>query len=210
MPGLRAQVGDVLGRIHAATADDPQVARRFATDANFHAIRLEPYLVEASRMHPDAADRLLAAVDRTASTRRVLVHGDVSPKNVLVGGGRPVLLDAECAWFGDPAFDLAFCLNHFLLKAAHRPAGSNALLACFDGFVAAYLPHVPGSPSTRCRAGRRPSCPGWRSRGSTASRRSNTSRAAPARGARSIAAPAELASPHPRQAGPALGQDCTA
>jgi aminoglycoside phosphotransferase (APT) family kinase protein len=140
--GIAAQVGDVLGRIHAATADDPQVARRFATDANFHAIRLEPYLVEASRMHPDAADRLLAAVDRTASTRRVLVHGDVSPKNVVVGGGRPVLLDAECAWFGDPAFDVAFCLNHFLLKAAHRPAGSAALLACFEGFVAAYLPHV--------------------------------------------------------------------
>jgi enolase len=81
-------------------------------------------------------------VDRTAATRRVLVHGDVSPKNVLVGGAQPVLLDAECAWFGDPAFDLAFCLNHFLLKLAHRPAGSMALLACFERFLSAYLPHV--------------------------------------------------------------------
>jgi aminoglycoside phosphotransferase (APT) family kinase protein len=141
-PVIAMQLGDVLGRIHAATADDPDLAQRFATDATFHAIRLEPYLVEASRMHPDVADRLLAAVDRTAATRRVLVHGDVSPKNVLVGGAQPVLLDAECAWFGDPAFDLAFCLNHFLLKAAHRPAGSTALLACFERFVAAYLPHV--------------------------------------------------------------------
>jgi aminoglycoside phosphotransferase (APT) family kinase protein len=141
-PEIARQVGDVLGRIHAATADDPQIAQRFATDANFHAIRLEPYLVEASRMHPEVADRLLATVDRTAATRRVLVHGDVSPKNVLVGGTKPVLLDAECAWFGDPAFDLAFCLNHFLLKAAHRPAGTTALLGCFGRFMAAYLPHV--------------------------------------------------------------------
>jgi Ser/Thr protein kinase RdoA (MazF antagonist) len=145
-PGTARELGDVLGRIHAATADEPAVARRFATDDNFHAIRLEPYLVEASRVHPQMADRLLAAVDRTASTRRVLVHGDVSPKNVLVGGPQAVLLDAECAWYGDPAFDLAFCLNHFLLKAAHQPACSAALLACFTGFVSAYLAHVHWEP----------------------------------------------------------------
>ncbi len=54
----------------------------------------------------------------TLSTRRALVHGDVSPKNILVGPDGPVFLDAECAWFGDPAFDLAFCLNHLLLKGA--------------------------------------------------------------------------------------------
>lgn len=145
-PDTARELGDVLGAIHAATADDPAVAQRFRTDANFHAIRLEPYLVEASRVHPLLADRLLATVERTATTRRVLVHGDVSPKNVLVGGSRAVLLDAECAWFGDPAFDLAFCLNHFLLKAAHLPARAADLLACFDGFVAAYLAHVHWEP----------------------------------------------------------------
>jgi len=50
---------------------------------------------------PDLAARLderRAALERN---RRVLVHGDVSPKNVLVGPGGPVLLDAECATFGD-------------------------------------------------------------------------------------------------------------
>ena len=44
-----AHVGDVLGRIHAATADRPDIAARFATDALFHAIRLDPYLVTAAR-----------------------------------------------------------------------------------------------------------------------------------------------------------------
>lgn len=46
-----------------------------------------------------------------------LVHGDVSPKNILVGADGPVFLDAECAVYGDPAFDLAFCTTHLLLKA---------------------------------------------------------------------------------------------
>lgn len=135
-------MGDVLGRIHAATADDAGLAQRFATDDNFHALRLEPYLLETARVHPELAPRLRSIVQRTAATRRVLVHGDVSPKNILVGPQGPVLLDAECAWFGDPAFDLAFCLNHFLLKAAHLPRHGRALLQSFAAFAGAYLPHV--------------------------------------------------------------------
>ncbi len=38
-----------------------------------------------------------------------------------IGPAGPVILDAECAWYGDPAFDLAFVLNHLLLKGAWRP-----------------------------------------------------------------------------------------
>lgn len=140
--GTARAVGDVLGRIHAATADDAALAARFATDANFHAIRLEPYLVETARVHPELAGQLLALVERTAATRRVLVHGDVSPKNILLGPQGPVLLDAECAWFGDPAFDVAFCLNHFLLKATHLPAHAATLMASYRAFAAAYFAHV--------------------------------------------------------------------
>lgn len=145
-------VGDVVGRIHAATADDAALAERFANDADFHALRLEPYLVETAREHPALADRLLALVERTASTRRVLVHGDVSPKNILRGPHGPVLLDAECAWYGDPAFDLAFCLNHFLLKIAHRPAQATALVDGLRGFLRAYWPHVRWEPPAALEA----------------------------------------------------------
>jgi aminoglycoside phosphotransferase (APT) family kinase protein len=140
------EVGDVLGRIHSATADRSDLARRFATDDNFYAIRLEPYLVESSRVHPQLADLLLALVTRTARTRRVLLHGDVSPKNILAGPQGPVLIDAECAWFGDPAFDLAFCLNHFLLKAAHLPQHVESLMACFSTVGRAYFAHVDWEP----------------------------------------------------------------
>ncbi|WP_227820416.1 phosphotransferase [Ramlibacter tataouinensis] len=138
-PAVARQVGELLGRIHAATAHDAQLAKQFANDEHFMALRLDPYLVEAARVHPALAGRLLPLVERTANTRRVLVHGDVSPKNILAGPRGPVLLDAECAWFGDPAFDVAFCLNHFLLKAAHLPALAQPLLACFDAMQGAYF-----------------------------------------------------------------------
>jgi aminoglycoside phosphotransferase (APT) family kinase protein len=80
--------------------------------------------------------------ERTLHTKRTVVHGDVSPKNILVGPGGPVFLDAECAWWGDPAFDLAFCLNHLLLKCVAAPQASADLLACSYALAEAYLARV--------------------------------------------------------------------
>jgi aminoglycoside phosphotransferase (APT) family kinase protein len=134
-----AAVGDALARIHAATADDRDVAAAFPTDAIFHAIRLEPYLEATARHHPDLADRILAIVARTAATKRALVHGDVSPKNILVGPCGPVFLDAECAWYGDPAFDIAFCLNHLLQKTVWRPGQAAFFRHCFETLAERYL-----------------------------------------------------------------------
>ena len=69
-----------------------------------------------------------------------LVHGDVSPKNILVAPRGPVFLDAECAWYGDPAFDLAFCLNHLVLKSFWVP--QPRLPECFDALKDGYLSRV--------------------------------------------------------------------
>jgi aminoglycoside phosphotransferase (APT) family kinase protein len=134
-----AQVGATLARIHAATAGREDIARRFSTDALFFALRLEPYLVTAARRHPALARELLGLVEATATTKRCLVHGDVSPKNILAGPSGPVFLDAECAWYGDPAFDLAFCLNHLLLKCLWNRDAAARFLSCFDSLSAAYL-----------------------------------------------------------------------
>ncbi len=137
-----AAVGRALGRIHAGTAAKPDIAIRFPSDDIFHAIRLEPYLVATARAHPDLAPRLEALVQTTAATKRTLVHGDVSPKNIMLGPHGPVLLDAECAWHGDPAFDLAFCLNHLLLKCLWTPPARDRLLTAFAALADAYLAAV--------------------------------------------------------------------
>jgi aminoglycoside phosphotransferase (APT) family kinase protein len=129
-----AKVGRSLAAIHAATAGRAEIARRFQTDDIFYAIRLEPYLSSIG---------LEALAKRTAQTKLCLVHGDVSPKNILAGPEGPVFLDAECAWYGDPAFDLAFCLNHLLLKCLWVPAAQASFLACFDALHAEYLANVP-------------------------------------------------------------------
>jgi aminoglycoside phosphotransferase (APT) family kinase protein len=140
-------VGRVLGRIHSHSAARPALAAEFATDAIFFDIRLEPYLLATAQRHPALAARLEHLVEVTRSHRVALVHGDVSPKNILVGPEGTVFLDAECAWWGDPAFDIAFCLNHLLLKCLWTPAATDAFLAAFDALAAAYLQGVDWEPA---------------------------------------------------------------
>lgn len=150
--GFAAAVGADLASIHAASAGDAEAARAFDTGRLFEALRLDPYLRQAARRHADLADRLQALADCTAATRRTLVHGDVSPKNILKNGGRPVFLDAECAWYGDPAFDLAFCLNHLLLKCCLAPAATEQLMRAFDALATAYLELVDWEPRAEIEA----------------------------------------------------------
>jgi tRNA A-37 threonylcarbamoyl transferase component Bud32 len=142
-------VGDLIGRLHAVSAGSSEIARRFATDENFDALRIEPYLRVTAAAHPDLDQRFAMIADRTAHTHLALVHGDVSPKNILLGAHGPVLLDAECAWFGDPAFDVAFCLTHLLIKAVKLPEHAGALGRSAHALTAAYLSHLSWEPTER-------------------------------------------------------------
>lgn len=139
-------VGAKLAAVHAATAGDADIAAAFPTGAFFEALRLEPYLRTTGRRHPDLAERLNALADRTAATNMALVHGDASPKNIMAGPAGPKLLDAECAWYGDPAFDLAFCLNHLLLKCLHRADAAEEYLSAFDRMADSYYAALDWEP----------------------------------------------------------------
>ena len=145
-PAFAARVAAALVAIHAKTSADPGIAAEFPTDDIFYDIRLEPYLIATARAHPDLAGPLRGLVSVTQANKKVLVHGDVSPKNILSGPDGPVFLDAECAWWGDPAFDLAFCLNHLLLKCLWTPEARDGFFCCFDAMTAAYLAGVNWEP----------------------------------------------------------------
>jgi Phosphotransferase enzyme family len=137
-----AGVAAVLGSIHAASAQPAFDRSPFENRDDFLAIRLEPYLSFTSTRHACIAERLNELASRFHKADIALVHGDVSPKNILIRSGTPVFLDAECATMGDPAFDVAFCLNHLIIKALHLPASRNALLKSVPVFWNAYAAQV--------------------------------------------------------------------
>lgn len=144
-PDVPTRVAEALGRIHAATLHDASAAAEFPTDHLIDALRFDPYLRHLAGRYPELAPHILATMESCRHTHIALVHGDVSPKNILVSrrDGHPVLLDAECAWYGDPAFDAAFCLNHLVLKSIHLPRLAAALLGQADGFLRTWLGHFP-------------------------------------------------------------------
>ncbi len=114
------QFASLLATIHSARGDD--AARAFADKSFFESLRLEPYYsYTAGRVIP-AAPFIGQLLDETRSIESALVHGDFSPKNILVHDDRLVLLDHEVIHFGDPAFDIGFSLTHLLSKAHNLSA----------------------------------------------------------------------------------------
>ncbi|MFF3490469.1 phosphotransferase family protein [Streptomyces sp. NPDC002795] len=136
-----AEVGRRLVAVHAASAAAGGYDLGAWEKARplFTALRVDPYLRATARHHPDLGSRLEELAVGLEQAAYTVVHGDVSPKNIVVGPGGPILLDAECASPGDPAFDLAFCLNHLLLKAIRHPEHRAALVRAATALRTGYL-----------------------------------------------------------------------
>lgn len=146
------QVGARLAAIHSRSAIEPLLAERFDNAANFASLRIDPYLRFTASRHPDLADRLGLLADALDTARIALVHGDISPKNILCGPGGPVFIDAECATFGDPAFDIAFCLNHLVIKSIVLPAMREELEASAQSLWTAYRAGIDWEPAAAVQA----------------------------------------------------------
>jgi aminoglycoside phosphotransferase (APT) family kinase protein len=135
-------VASTLGKIHAASTAPDFDSHPFTNRDDFFALRLEPYLVFTASRHRALEENLKAVAERLYAADTVLIHGDVSPKNIFFRDGVPILLDAECATMGDASFDVAFCVNHLILKALHRPQIREELLGSVRLFWAEYATRV--------------------------------------------------------------------
>jgi aminoglycoside phosphotransferase (APT) family kinase protein len=133
------EFGTLLGLIHRRAFEQSQeVAQAFGDREFFESLRLEPYYRFTATQHPEAVAFLNGLVEETLSTRLTLVHGDYSPKNILIHQRKLVLLDHEVIHFGDPTFDLGFALAHFLSKARHLPEHRRSFLNAASEFWVSY------------------------------------------------------------------------
>jgi len=144
-PRHAQQFGALLGRIHrSASKRRHELAPLFDDRTFFETLRIEPYYAFTAEQVPAAGPFLHALIEETRATRETLVHGDYSPKNVLVPkGGRIVLLDHEVIHWGDGAFDLGFAMAHFLSKANHLPNHRGAFGAAVMRFWSGYMRQGP-------------------------------------------------------------------
>jgi 5-methylthioribose kinase len=112
------QFGEILAAIHGRShAEAGRLAPLFGDRSFFESLRLEPYYSYTASQHPEAQPFYDALLEETRHQQIALVHGDYSPKNILVHTDQLVLLDHEVIHWGDPAFDVGFSLTHLLSKA---------------------------------------------------------------------------------------------
>jgi 5-methylthioribose kinase len=112
----------------------------------FHELRLDPYYRTTAERRPEVAAKLNALIDDYAARACTLVHGDYSPKNLLVRGANVMAIDFEAIHFGDPGFDAAFLLNHLRLKSFYMPQHASALALLAKTFwhtLTSSMPPVP-------------------------------------------------------------------
>lgn len=144
-PGHFRQFAALLATIHReAYLRRADLERIFADRSFFESLRLEPYYGYSARQTPIAAEFLESLIQETLSCRITLVHGDFSPKNILIHRGRLVLLDHEVIHFGDPAFDLGFSMAHLLSKAHHMPAWRHSFVAAASDYWNTYREMLGG------------------------------------------------------------------
>jgi len=133
-----ATLGRVLGLWHRATGSGSADLGPFQSLNGFYELRGRPYYEAAAACRPELAEPMLRCLGELVDQRSCLVHGDFSPKNVLIGPGSLWVLDFEVAHIGNPIFDLAFMLHHLVMKRVHVADAAGALLACGRAFVSAY------------------------------------------------------------------------
>jgi len=134
---IASQLGRALGTIARESHHNPALALEFANDHLFDALRIDPFFRHISRRYPG----LRPLIDYLETDRSTLVHGDFSPKNVLVSdAGEVLILDAETATWGPAGFDPGYLLAHLLLK--YQRSHERSLLGAARRFWSTYRDQV--------------------------------------------------------------------
>ena len=135
-------VAQNLSFIHLNSFNNNNLKSKFDTIKLFEDLRIDPYIRFTATIHDDIKNKLLDIANNLNNKKITLVHGDISPKNILINNDKPIFLDAECAWYGDPAFDFAFCINHLILKSIKLPKVKELLSKSFRILSDTYLMNV--------------------------------------------------------------------
>lgn len=133
---------ETLNVVHSKCAGNSKIAERFSDKSIFYNLRINPYIEFSVQRHPELksdADRVIREMTQTSIT---LVHGDYSPKNIMVQDRAISVLDYEVACCGHPAFDLAFFFNHMILKSVKFPQFSDTFLNLLQYMYRIYFSNV--------------------------------------------------------------------
>ena len=156
---IKPSVGEDLGRIlaswHNFGAESKASRDAYMEDTLFDQLRVTPFYRAVAKVNPPLDPRIQELISEISTIKLTLVHGDFSPKNIMVNSkDRPIVLDFEVMHTGNPVFDLGFICAHLLCKylrtedPAHQKPLRETALAFINSYtkassipVATSLPH---------------------------------------------------------------------
>jgi aminoglycoside phosphotransferase (APT) family kinase protein len=156
-PPTAARLGVTAAAFHAVGDELAETLPLVHATDSFAELRGHPYFTTTGQRLPEHAERLAGLRRWVEEDGVTLVHGDLSPKNVLAGDDGAWLIDWEAAHRGRPEFDVAFLLCHLLLKTVHRPDAADGYRVCATAFLDAYA--ADADPATGSGTDTRPGTP---------------------------------------------------
>lgn len=136
------EVANAISRLHEAFSLDEDTRYLFNSRSIFLEGRIDPYFDCIAKKHPTIAKDIAHLRRETMCAEAVVIHGDVSPKNILVKNSQVIIIDAEGACIGDAAFDPSFMLAHLLLKSLLDPKNIESYIRVCMEFHSNYIKGV--------------------------------------------------------------------
>ena len=138
--------------VHNACAKDKQVAEDFADKSIFHDLRISPYIKFLLPKYPQLAGFAEPVIAELMNSSITLIHGDYSPKNIMLDKRKIYIMDFEVATYGHPSFDLAFFSNHFILKSVKNRQYGAAYISMLEYMLNIYFDEMDYMDKTELEA----------------------------------------------------------
>jgi 5-methylthioribose kinase len=140
-PDVAHVLGTTLAQWHNFGEKDKVARMQFMEDSLFEQLRIDPFYRFVAAKNELLNPVITQLINELEGDKTTIVHGDFSPKNIMVGMDDQVyILDFEVTHVGNPVFDLAFLLAHLLCKRfrTDEPLEEKLLSAAAERFIFAY------------------------------------------------------------------------
>ena len=149
-PDVAEVLGKTLAQWHNFGETNKEARLQFMEDSLFEQLRVDPFYRFVAAKNENLGAVISKLIAELEGDKTTIVHGDFSPKNIMVGMDDQVyILDFEVTHVGNPVFDLAFLLAHLLCKLfrTNEPLEEKLLIASAERFVSSYEKIRPISKS---------------------------------------------------------------
>lgn len=136
---IAAQCGELLATVHNDTVNSRDLREMLQNTKPFEQLRIAPAYGRVAEAFPEYKKVIEDQSKELLKGRRVMVLGDLRPRNVWVNKGSIFLIDFATAHYGSPAFDLAFYCSDLCLKAIINSPQKAAYLEAINVFWLSYF-----------------------------------------------------------------------